>query len=492
MKRTDSLQLVFLLLLPILIFFPLFQTTYFYTDEIVQLWLYKKGTDFNMFIPQGRFLNNWLFRSLYSRIDTIEQLKYLRIFALAGWMVSVPVWFSIFKRICKDEGLPGSLAFFATLYLITSLPVGISIQWAACMELFIANTCGLLSGFLVYRYGRKGWLPAIVLGVIALLFYQNGFGCYLLPLFLLLIARQKVDRRMLAPLLVYLAIYLIYYILIKVMMSQVYHINTTERAAFLNDPEDKFLYVFRKILPGAFHFSLVVLETNVIGRIIFGVLTVLGLWSNYRYFVRHRNGGGVVWRDFLFYVVLLFGGYILIYLPSMIIREDFASNRTLLGVDMAVFLWVALTLMRTIQQDRFRSVVIEGLSVVLVIAAIYNFRSIFLKPAQHEYTVLKTYFDKSYDSSRIQSVDYVRTKEDEVRKNFKVQTSWDEYGLSSSYFAWVPDAVTRQLIFEKTGNREAAGKIPVKVWKTQEDWKESGPQPSPEKLIVNVPELLLQ
>lgn len=487
MKRIDSIRLFILLLIPVLIFFPLLDRTYFYTDEILQLWLYKKGTDFAMFVSQGRFLNDWLFRSLYSHIYSVDQLRYLRLFSLAGWLVSLPVWYWVFRRVCRKEDLPESLPFFATLFLELSLSFGISVQWAACMELFIANTCGLLSGFLVYRYGRRGWAPALLLGLVSLLFYQNGFGCYLLPFFLQVIGRQKADRKLVQPLLFYFSIYVVYYILVRAML----HGNMTDRAALLDDPLAKIYYWFSKVLPAAFYFNVVIYEKSILGRLLFGIIVAGMLWLNYRYFIRCREGAAGGWPGYLFYVFLLFGGWVLVYLPSMVIHENFASNRTLLGLDIAVFLWVALTSIRAIENERVRSTVIGLIGILLVLVGGYNFRKIFLPPAEHEYTVLKTFIDKNYTSS-IQSVDFIRTQEDEVRGHYGVQSSWDEYGMSSSYFGWVPDAATRQLVFEKIGDRKAAEKLSIKVWSDRKTWEASGQPASSGHLVIDVPALLRQ
>src|SRR5258708_23345155 len=119
----------------VLVFFPLFYTYYFYTDEVLQLWLYRKGSSFAMFVPQGRLLTDQLFRFLYSHIDTIGQLRTLRLFSLAGWLICMPVWYSIFTRVSRDEGLPPQLPFFSVLFLVFSLPFAISILWAACIGL---------------------------------------------------------------------------------------------------------------------------------------------------------------------------------------------------------------------------------------------------------------------------------------------------------------------------------------------------------------------
>ncbi|HMI62215.1 MAG TPA: hypothetical protein VK518_14950 [Puia sp.] len=480
MEKNDYFRIGFLMLIPIVVFSPLFYTSYFYTDEVLQLWLYRKGSDFAMFVPQGRFLTDRLFRSLYSHIDTIRQLKLLRLFSLAGWLICLPVWYSVFSRVTRDEGLPPQLPFFSVLFLVCSLPFSISIQWAACMELFIANTCGLLAGYFVYRYGRRGWLPALLFGLTSLFFYQNGFGCYLLPFFLQIVARQKFDRKMLAPLVVYFAVYLIYFLLVKGMMQMVFHSSVTDRAALLDNPVKKVAYLFAKTFPQALYFNAVVYERSVAGRISFGLIVAGCLWLNYR---------AVKKRAFVVYALLIFGCLVLIYLPSMVIHENYASNRTLLGLDMAVFFWVFITLVRSLGKLRLLSTLLTVAGCLLVLTSLNNFRTIFLRPAADECSSIKTYIDQNYKPG-ITSIDYIRTAEDQVRNKYGVQSSWDEYGMSSSYFAWVPEFLTRQLVFELTNNRTAAEKLTIRVWADRPAFLASGHPVTEGSLLIDAPEIL--
>jgi len=486
MERTDYYKIGFLMLIPLLIFYPLFTTTYFYTDEVFQLWLYGKDPSFAMFVPQGRFLNDRLFRAMYGAIDTIAQLRYLRLFALGGWLLSIPVWYKILSKIRRDEDLPPQLPFWAVLYLTTSLPFAISIQWAACMELFIANTCGLLAGYLVYRYERRGWIPALLLGLVSLFFYQNGFGCYLLPFFMRFVARQTFSRKMWMPLLVYFSIYLIYFFLFKIGLHAVYHIDAQERTALANDPLDKAFYLLSKGLPGAFYFNAVVQETSVAGRIYYlmvagGCLLASCFWLS--------GSAGRDLRRWLIYALTLLAAFILIYLPSMVVHEDHSSNRTLLGLDMAVFLWVFVSLWRVIPNEQLRSSLLTLTCVLLALVALNNFRHIFLRPATDEYVALKTFIDSNYNPNVI-TIDYIRAPEDIVRKKYGVQSSWDEYGFASSYFTWIPEAVTRQLVFEKTANRALAEKLKIRVWVDRKAWQAAGQQETKGGLLIDAPAIL--
>jgi len=477
MDQKDYYKIGILMVLPLLIFFPVLRSTYFYTDEIVQLWLYRKNNSFSMDIEQGRILTDMLYRLMFSSIDTVAQLSRLRLFALITGIVSVPVWYMVFFRVSKNEGLPEQLPFFAVLFLVCSLPFGISIQWASCMELLYAYTFGLLSGYFAYRNGRRGWLPALFLGIISLFFYQNGFGCFLLPWFLQLVARQKADRKMLAPLVLYFVTYVVYFLLFVVVMTTVYHAGITHRAALVMNPFVKGYFLLMKALPTAFHFNLVIQENSIPLSVIYLLALAGMLWLNY------RSGTN---RNFWLYVLLLFGAFALIYLPSVIIKENYASNRTLLGLDIAVFAWVFLTLVRNSKATGL----FAAAGFMLVLVAAYNFRSVFVRPAVDEYTSLKTYIDRHY-RPEISSVDYIRSSEGLARQKYGFWSSWDEYGFFSSYFDWVPDAVTRQLVFEKTGNRALAERLTIRSWVSREAFNASGQQGGSGNLLIDAPAILL-
>jgi hypothetical protein len=348
------------------------------------------------------------------------------------------------------------------------------------MELFVANTCGLLAGYFVYRYGRRGWLPALLFGLISLFFYQNGFGCYLLPFFLQIVARQKIDRKMIAPLVVYFAIYLIYFLLIKGMMQMVLHSSVTDRALLLDNPVKKVAYLFGRTFPQAFCFNAVVYERSMVGLISFGLFSGVCLWLNYR---------AVKKSSFLVYALLVFACFVLIYLPSMVIEENYASNRTLLGLDMAVFFWVFITLVRGLGKQRLLPTLLTVAGCLLVLTSLNNFRIIFLRPAADEYSSIKTFIDQNYKPG-ITSIDYIRTSEDQVRNKYRVQCSWDEYGMSSSYFAWVPEFLTRQLVFELTDNRTTAEKLTIRVWADRSAFQASGHQVREGSLVIDAPAIL--
>ncbi len=204
MEKHPYRNIGFLIAIALLLFYPIFYVHYFYTDEVLQLWNYRKGSGFAMFVVQGRYITDILFRFLYSHIETIRQLNGLRIFSLISWICCLPVWYTIIDKVCRKEGLSSLIPFFSVLYLITSVPFTVGVQWAACMELSIANTAGLLSGYILYVHIRlvndrvtapnRGIVLAMLPGLVSLFTYQNGFGCFLLPFFLQGLAQKRAPR----------------------------------------------------------------------------------------------------------------------------------------------------------------------------------------------------------------------------------------------------------------------------------------------------------
>lgn len=519
MAKTDYRNISILVAIALVIYYPLFYTHYFYTDEVLQLWLYRKGSDFAMFIPQGRYLTDCLFRSLYSAIDTIRQLTLLRIFSLAGWILCLPIWYTIIAKVSRKEGLPSLVPFFSVLYLICSHPFSVSVQWAACMELFIANTSGLIAGYIVYtqikyvdgkvRISVWGIILPLLFGLISLFTYQNGFGCFLLPFLLEFIAKRRISRTILVAIAVYFLVYVVYFLLFRWQLSMS-NAGASDRTSLVTDPLSKLYFVFTKPLPGAFYFTFIVTEKNKPGRIayalIFGACLLVnfsGISAQRRSTAspEQRGSSTFPFSQFpslrfldprLVYTIGIIAAFLLVYLPSLIVHEDYASNRTLLALDMAVFFWVYTTILQLVKKREQRLIASTAIGVLFVACSWYNFHRLFIDPAVNEYQQLKEYIGTRYTPG-IVTVGIIRPPEDMVRRKYGVNSSWDEFGMSSSYFAWVPDALVRQLVFEKTGNRLLANGLKIESWPTRAAYLQARtPAPgSNNDLVIDVEELLL-
>src|SRR5213075_733504 len=90
-------------------------------------------------------------------------------------------------------------------------------------------------------------------------------------------------------------------------------------------------------------------------------------------------------KPFAFSIFLL----VLIYLPSLIVKENYASNRTL-------FVLVGNTMLIAIKKYRSRLTVVTILSFLFVANAYYNFNRQFLAPVKNEYRQVRAFIEQGY------------------------------------------------------------------------------------------------
>lgn len=493
MQRKDYYALGLLYLIVLFIFYPLFYTDYIFMDEAVEIWNMKPGTGYIMFLDDGRALTEWLQYPFFSRIDTLHEITYIRIISLLGWLVCLPLWYAIIKRIVHRQ-VYGNLPFATCLYLVTSVPFVLSVQWATCMQFFIAQTCGLLSGVLVYngirftgnrmRILAAPVVAALLLGVACMFFYQNAVGCYLIPFLLHFInpkAEQK-NRMMIAGITVYFAVYVVYYILYRICL-QAYDIPDINRNAIHFNPWEKIKWFLARPLERSFRFSVLTHEDSQVSKYYF--MLMLAAWA----LLAFKRFGKTNAIKALTYLAVCFGIFVIAYLPNLIIKENFASNRTLFALNLCV--WIVCAEMFFFFVRNKLALQISGIIVgtVFILAARNNFRNEFLHPVQQETLALKNYIQQHYHN-RIRTVYFIRPPYDFFSKKYNIYESMDEFGVPQTYLEWVPDPLTRQLVFEKTRNRKQAEQLSIRQWTGKDSFIRSGAAVDSSVLVVDVQEIM--
>lgn len=492
MKRNDLIGIFFLIGLVLIIYYPLFHAEYLYTDESGELWYGRKGMNFQTFIYQGRYLTYLLFSLLFSHVHTIHGLLLPRLFSLFGWMASIPIWYYIISRVVVENGLPKMLAFLSLVYLVCMPPFAISIGWASTMELFFACTSGLISGYILYAAimrndRRRATLVsasaiALLFGLISLFTYQNGFGCFFIPFLIPLLVAKKISRTTLSGICGAMFIYLIYFLLFRLTIGTTATVASS-RSALLADPAGKLIYFLTRPMATAFHFTFLLRTRSTPGLIVYAILAMTWLIIT---LVRLR---GTPLRQKFFYfagLIIFFG---LIYLPSLIVQENYASNRTLLPMDLAVFFLLAESLFAIIKKEGTRYALVEILAAFFLINAGYNFRKEFLDPLTAEYRAIKS-FVTLHDDPAATTVFFVRPPENAFEKKYGIVASYDEFGVPSTAKTWTPDPMIRQLIFEKTGSMAQAEKLTVRTWPDDRPYDPSRDRFSKGVFVIDADSLL--
>ena len=495
MQRKDFYLLGILWLCVLFIFLPLFYSDYIFMDEAFELWGYKSDPGFYMLIDEGRALTEWLQAWLFRMIDTIHEVKYVRIISLLGWLTCLPLWYVVIKRLVAKVTAYEYLPFFSCLYLVTSLPFIVSVQWATCMQFFIADTAALLAGA-VFMQGIRFYdgrlqvsiraaIPALVLGVSSLFFYQGAFACFLIPFLLNFINpfTYKKDTLLITGLAFYFLVYVVYFVVYKFSFLLTNGITPDPRNNLYIHPWEKLKFFLARPLERSFRFTLLTNEDSPISKGYYAAmllsLTVLAFLrfgkAKKWYAVKYLAGIGFI--------------FLVSYLPALLIRESYASNRTLMALDICVFIVCLEMALFFIRNQRLLQLAGVAVFVFFVCCARYNFQQVFLRPVVQETAAIKNYINQHYHPG-IQTVLFIRPSEDFMAEKYHVNRSMDELGVASSCWDWVPEPMTKQLVYEATGDRKLASRIVVKHWPGKEAWARSGEAANDSTLLVDVPAIM--
>ena len=495
MQRKDIYLVGSLLGIILLIFYPLFYSDYLFMDEAVQIWNFKSVPGFHMFINQGRWfaelLETWLFRFVH----TIQDIKYLRLLSLLGWCSCLPVWYTVIKRLIGDVQQYKYLPFFTCLYLVTSLPFIVSVQWATCLQFFIAHTCGLLSGAvllqnmrLVENRIRIAPVPVMIsstLSVVSLFTYQSAFGCFLIPFLLHFVSVKTVkkDKIYITGLSFYFIGYVIYFALYKLSLF-INHIPHDPRTTIHIDLWTKITFFLARPLERSFRFTVLTDEDSKISKVYYALMLVALAVAAFIRFGRSQ------WQQAVKYLAVIGLTFFISYFPSLVVKENYASNRTLLALNLCVFIVCLDMILYFIKNKTVLWVAGSAAAAVFIFSARYNFRNEFLHPVQQETAALKEYIQQHYHNG-ITKVEFIRPSEYLIAEKYHVNKSMDEFGVASTCWIWVPEPFTRHMVYELTGDRKAAAALEIKQWPDKESYMHSGEQANSNTMVLDVPAIIM-
>ncbi len=462
----DSKIYYFLIpLLFILVYVQVFFTDYAYLDEIHQLWHNDDNSNFLMFHTQGRWLTGFLFKKLFSSISRIEQLKYLRIFSLTGWILTTFTWGYLFKKWLLALHLEEELWWLSLAYFVCGISVCVYIGWASCMEAFLAIAFGLLSTSTLFinlvgqekkiHLSGKVILGSLFFGIVSLFIYQPSFGIFLIPFFLRYIDRKRVkpDPVFITGLIFYFSIYVIYYFCFKYSLKG-YHIEASTRTEVHFDILKKISFFFSGPFPQGFSLNLLFYAGSIFSQIFYPAVFLLWLLITLK---RNRDSS---FAQNIFFVAFILFLLALIYLPSMIAAENFPSYRTLFVFNLAVFLMVTESLFSLIRKERAKKIfLVVGLAWV-ILTGFYAFNFQYINPLKKEYFVLRNFFREKYKPT-VTQIYFIRADKFLFSSEFHTNVYRDEFGAPSTYRDWVPEPMIKQMIFELTNDRNLAERTTV-------------------------------
>jgi hypothetical protein len=322
---------------------------------------------------------------------------------------------------------------------------------------------------------------AMLLGVSSMFLYQGSWACFLLPFLLHFInpLNFKKNRVLIGGMAVHFFVYAAYFVAYKLSFHFLDNIPEDPRNGLYINPIEKIAFFLARPLERSFRFTLLVDEDSIISKIYYVLMLLSVAALAYKRFGKEKR-----WEAIKFLAVIgIF--WVVSYTPGLLIRERYASNRTLMALNLCVFIVCFEMALYYIKSKRMLQIGGAAIFVFFVGCARFNLNQGFVRPLVAETAALKDYLRQHYNKN-IQTVHFIRPPENILANKYHINHSMDEFGVPSSHFMWVPENQTKQMIYEITGDREAALKIQVKQWTNNEEYAQSGEKLDSTVLLVDV------
>jgi hypothetical protein len=440
----------------------LFTAEYAYLDDFHLLWHNDKGANYRIYTICGRFLTGVMMEKIYTGMTHIASIKYMRMASVLGWVVAIWIFIFVLQQWMRYISLDKRLVLVSGVYLACSISLAVYNGWAGSAgQALPAFVAGLLSGHLMYMQLQKpspfsiSQLPmfflVLVLGINALFWYQVGAGAFLIPFLLHFATNKKFgkpDKTLIAGVVVYLFITVVYYLLFKYSLK-LQGIDASDRTAISFNIFKKIGFFLSVPLAQTFSFNFLFNMRSILSQAFY--IIVVAVWIG-NLFLTNRHVP--VWNK-LRYLVIVFGLMMLIYLPVLAAGELFSSYRTMVCLNLVMVILLADMMLGWIKSERYSNAFLVTAMLIFFAAGHYNFRNNFLRPIVHEYNLVRTYIEKNYTPA-INKIYFLRPPEDLFLKQYNIHVYRDELGEPSTFKDWTPEPLVKQIIFEITRDKKIA------------------------------------
>jgi hypothetical protein len=90
------------------------------------------------------------------------------------------------------------------------------------------------------------------------------------------------------------------------------------------------------------------------------------------------------WLSAVKYIAIVLVMFMISYLPSLVVKENYSSNRTLTAINMCVWIVCTEMVLVIVKHIQLRRIIALSLAAVLMISGWYNFNKQFLQPVHEE------------------------------------------------------------------------------------------------------------
>ncbi|MEM7110499.1 MAG: glucosyltransferase domain-containing protein [Bacteroidota bacterium] len=418
--------LILLFILSVLLYWRLFDT-YAFSDTYEFLLSAKRNSgDFlSNFVRMGRPLYGLLNYWFYPGIESIDSLKWMRLFGYVGSMLFCLMSYTVIL----EANIGKNNAQYLIVFLLTSAPMTIIIGWCATFQVGWALLFATLSSWVLMndKILVRHYILSILLGLICLNLYQPAFGIFLF-FGLLIFWKDKNLSGFLKVFLVYLSCLLFYFILYKVLLDI---LELEEwRSGISLDILSKLKWFFGTVLFKIIGFNLKFLGNGTVNILRFSALLLL-LVALIKWIRSHHDVKSYYWG--LALIISLFGTY----LPNLLSVESFYTNRTGLATSalLALLLFTSNSYIFGHHHGKILNMVFTGLFILFGFTNFINFVNI----NALEYSAIQTEIKKIQSDIKYSTIPLERgflKKANVIKDN-----SGGEFGELSSSFEWSAEPI---------------------------------------------------
>lgn len=455
----------------VLVFLPTFTVEFAQSDDYFNLDSVQTGRSLALhYWAAGRPLYGELLDLGFGWSNTVASLRFLRIFAFAGLIVT---W-GIARRTLRTGGIEISRAtMLATAYAL--MPAfAVYVSWATCFVYCWATAAALAAGLLIDAAAtRPDTKPRVILLALGLLLSLSSMLTYqpaamsllLVPTFVALQHGTAHARRLVWPAVAMAVVLALGYLVLRITNVLLFRDDVFARASLTNYPFAKARWFFGEVLVAVLNLHSARQSTRV-AAVIASVTAAGALLS-----LRSRRIGKAAFGWAMFAVVFA-------YLPNLLVEESWASFRTQAAIGGVTLLLVYAAAIAVLRELNAHARTIDGAVAVSMIAAaaigIWQVNALVVHPQQLELGLVRYGVANTPPTS---SLCLVPATESDAAAPF---VRYDELGRPSTAAEWSRIQMLRvvqreqgrdpQLARDSCNNGDAGRQIDIRVLATQPRW----------------------
>ena len=221
----------------------------------------------------------------------------------------------------------------------------------------------------------------------------------------------------------------VYFLLFKYSL-QYFQLEASDRTGLKFDFLKKLSFFVSHPLALAFSFNFLYNYHGILSQAFYPLCVLLLIVSTWSFNKKITDAFKIIG------VILIIG--LLMYIPGLVVSENFASYRTMLALSMMIPVLLFGNIYNLANKFACRRTGALAFIAVIILVAYYNFNQQFINPLQYEYAKLRARLDQE-NWQTTDTVFFMRADEKTILQSHGVKVYKDEFGLPSVFKDWTPD-----------------------------------------------------